>query len=404
MDERSVSPTLNNRRILVGVSGGIAACKSAELVRLLRMAGAEVRVAMSPAAAEFITPLTMQALSGHPVHSSLLDAGAESAMGHIELARWADLILVAPATADFLARLATGRADELLSAVCLASGAPVAAAPAMNWRMWRNAATQHNCRILKERNVRLWGPVVGDQACGDTGPGRMLEAAELCDAVLACFHTRLLEGLRLLVSAGPTHEALDPVRYLGNRSSGRMGFSLAEAAVDAGAQVTLTAGPCALPTPEHVRRIDVRTALQMREAILQNAADCDIFIAAAAVADYRPAQEAPQKIHSDRETLHIEFVRNPDILMEVSSLKKAPFTVGFAAETSTPLEGGQRKLQTKGADMIIVNDVSREDIGFDSMENEVSILWRDGQRNLPMASKRQLAVRILETIAELRTA
>jgi len=398
------TPTLHNRRILLGVSGGIAAYKSAELVRLLRTAGAEVRVVMSPAATEFITPLTMQALSGQPVHTGLLDTGAEAAMGHSELARWADLVLVAPATADFLARLAAGRADELLSAVCLASAAPLAVAPAMNQQMWRDAATQQNCRILEERKVRLWGPATGEQACGDTGPGRMLEAAQLRDAVTACFNTRLLEGVRILVSAGPTHEALDPVRYLGNRSSGRMGFALAEAGVDAGAQVTLVAGPCALPTPEHVRRIDVRSALQMREALLQHIADCEVFIAAAAVADYRPAREAPQKIRSGQKKLRIELVQNPDILAEVAALDAAPFTVGFAAETAAHLQGARDKLQNKGVDLMIVNDVSRTDIGFDSPDNELSILWRDGRRDLPKSSKQQLAVRILETIAELRPA
>ncbi len=398
------TPTLHNRRILLGISGGIAAYKSAELVRLLRTAGAEVRVVMSPAATEFITPLTMQALSGQPVHTGLLDTEAEAAMGHIELARWADLVLVAPATADFLARLAAGRADELLAAVCLASAAPLAVAPAMNQQMWRDAATQQNCRILEERKVHLWGPAVGEQACGDTGPGRMLEAQELHNAVSACFNTRLLEGVRLLVSAGPTHEALDPVRYLGNRSSGRMGFALARAGVDAGAQLTLVAGPCALPTPEHVQRIDVRSALQMREAVLQHIADCEVFIAAAAVADYRPAREAPQKIRSGQEKLRIELVQNPDILAEVAALDAAPFTVGFAAETAEPLQGARDKLQAKGADLMIVNDVSRTDIGFDSPDNELSILWQDGRRDLPKSSKRQLAVRILETIAELRPA
>ncbi len=389
-----------NRQILLGITGGIAAYKAAELTRALRREGAEVQVVMTRAAADFITPLTLQALSGKPVRTELLDTQAEAAMGHIELARWADLVLVAPASADFMARLAAGRSDDLLSALCLATAAPVALAPAMNQGMWLDPATQENCTLLKSRGIRLFGPGEGDQACGDTGPGRMLEPEELADCAASCFESRLLEGKCALVTAGSTREALDPVRYLGNRSSGRMGFALAAAAADAGAKVILVSGPSALPTPERVERVDVVSTEDMHRAVLERAGDCDLLLAAAAVADYRPAERAEQKIEKTGETLHLSLVQNPDILAEAAARHPQLFTVGFAAETGPPAERGRRKLDAKKLDLVVANDVSRTDIGFDVEDNEAVLLWPGGEEALPRASKRQLAVQILERVAK----
>ncbi len=392
-------PRLENRRILLGLTGGIAAYKSAELVRRLRDDGAEVRVVMTPGACAFITPLTLQALSGHPVHRELLDEGAEAAMGHIELARWAELVLIAPASADFIARLAHGLANDLLSTLCLATTAPVHVAPAMNQAMWGAAATQHNCAVLEQRGVALLGPASGAQACGDVGPGRMLEPAELLAAVQQHFGGAKLAGVRVLVDAGPTREAIDPVRYISNHSSGRQGFALAAAAAAAGAEVTLVAGPVGLPTPPGVTRVDVASAQQMHDAVLARVDTSDIFIACAAVADYRPAAPATQKIKKNAERLQLELVRNPDILAAVTAREPHPFTVGFAAETHDVLAYARGKLEAKRLDLIVANDVSRTDIGFDSEHNEVTLVAADGTVALPRGPKLRLAHDLIAAIA-----
>lgn len=392
---------LTHRQILLGITGGIAAYKAAELVRRLQDAGASVRVVMTQAAQAFITPLTLQALSGHPVHTDLLDPAAEAAMGHIELARWADLILVAPASADFMARLASGQGDDLLATLCLASAAPVALAPAMNQGMWRDPATQANAALLTKRGIHLLGPGSGSQACGDVGPGRMLEPDELLEHTAALFETRLLEGRRVVITAGPTREALDPVRYISNHSSGKMGFALAEAAVDAGARVLLIAGPVHLPTPARVQRQDVVSAEEMHAACMAQLEDCDIFIATAAVADYRPARPAEQKLKKSADTMTVELVRNPDIVATVAAHPSPPFTVGFAAETERLEEHARDKLVRKRLDMIVANDVAADGIGFGSDDNAAVALWPAGERHFARRSKRQLARELVQLIASM---
>lgn len=395
---------LLNKQVVLGISGGIAAYKSAELVRRLKDAGAQVRVVMTRAAHEFITPLTLQALSGNPVHGDLLDPAAEAAMGHIELARWADLILIAPATADLMARLATGRGDDLLTTLVLATDASIALAPAMNQAMWRDPATQANLQTLLQRGFRVFGPAAGEQACGDVGPGRMLEPVELAMRCAECFELGLLSGRHVLINAGPTREAIDPVRYISNHSSGKMGFALAEAAAEAGARVTLVAGPVNLPTPPRVQRIDVTTAVEMLAACEQ-ALPADLFIASAAVADYRPAQCAPGKLKKDttREdgmTLHL--VRNPDILATLATHARRPaYCVGFAAETDDVLGYASDKLTRKNLDLIVANDVSQAGIGFNSDDNAVTLIDRSLTPNpLPQASKQKLARQIIARIAQ----
>lgn len=392
-------PSLAHKRILLGVTGGIAAYKAAELTRRLRQAGAELRVVMTRGACAFVTPLTFQALSGHPVRTELFDPAAEAAMGHIELARWADAVLVAPATADFMARLAQGRADDLLSTLCLATEAPVALAPAMNRLMWANPATQANARQLVERGLRLLGPAAGAQACGEEGPGRMLEPEALVEAVAGLFASGALAGRRVLITAGPTREPLDPVRYLTNRSSGRMGFALAEAATEAGAQVSLVAGPVSLATPRGVERIDVETAAQMHAAVMERVQDCELFIATAAVADYRPAAPAAQKIKKSAEDLDLSLTRNPDILAEVAARRPRPFVVGFAAETERLLEHARAKLEAKGLDMIAANWVG-PGRGFDAEDNALEVLWPGGQATLGPQPKPRLARALIALIAE----
>lgn len=362
--------SLQNKRILLGISGGIAAYKTAELCRLLTKAGAEVRVVMTRGAQEFITPMTMQALSGHRVHTELLDAEAEAAMGHIELARWADLILVAPASANFIARLAHGEADDLLTTLCLARRGPLALAPAMNQAMWQDAATQYNLGLLRERKVLLFGPDSGAQACGDVGPGRMLEPQAIAELTAQQFVSGALAGIKVTITAGPTREAIDPVRYLSNHSSGKMGYALAQAAVDAGAAVTLISGPVALPVPERVQLVKVESAQQMLDASL--AQPGDIFIAVAAVADYRPAQVAPGKIKKQADTLTLELVRNPDILATVAQLKPKPFCVGFAAETDRLADYAIGKLRDKRLDMICANEATST---FGQDESSVTVYW-----------------------------
>lgn len=393
---------LQRKRIVLGVGGGIAAYKSAELIRRLRDQGAEVRVVMTRAAREFITPLTLQALSGHPVFNDLLDPAAEAAMGHIELARWADLILVAPATADLMARLAQGLADDLLTTLVLASDAPVALAPAMNQAMWRDPATQANAERLAGRGMRLFGPGAGSQACGDSGPGRMLEADELAQRAADCFEHGLLTGRRVLITAGPTREAIDPVRYVSNHSSGKMGFALAEAAAEAGAAVTLVSGPVHLPTPQRVARIDVVSARDMLAAC-EGAMPCDILIAAAAVADYRPEAVASQKMKKDPgsdDGLTLRLVRNPDILATLAVRADRPFSVGFAAETEHLLDYAARKLKSKNLDLIVANDVANPQIGFNSEDNAVSVIDRALQATrFEQASKGQIARQLIAFIA-----
>lgn len=394
--------SLANRQILLGISGGIAAYKSAELVRRLRDLGAEVQVVMTAAAQQFITPLTLQALSGNLVHTDLLDPAAEAAMGHIELARWADLILVAPATADLMARLAQGQADDLLTTLCLASNAPLVLAPAMNQGMWRDPATQANAGTLRARGVTLLGPAEGSQACGDVGPGRMLEPTEIATLVGARFESRLLDGLRVMITAGPTREALDPVRFISNHSSGKMGFALARAAADAGALTTLVAGPVHLATPERVHRVDVESAQQMYDAVMARIDDCDIFIASAAVADYRPAAVAGQKIKKQQEQMTIALVRNPDIVASVAARAPRPFTVGFAAETQDVARYARDKLERKGLDLIVANDVAAAGIGFNSDDNAVLALWGSGEISFERCSKQQLARELVALIARQR--
>ncbi len=391
---------LTNRRVLLGVTGGIAAYKSAELVRRLKELGAEVRVMMTPAATEFVSPLTFQALSGNPVHSQLLDPQAEAGMGHIELARWADLILVAPASADSIARLAHGRADDLFTAVCLASDAVRAMAPAMNRLMWANPATRDNVALLADRGWAVWGPGEGDQACGEIGPGRMLEPLDIAARAAQLFETGLLAGQRLLITAGPTREALDPVRFLSNHSSGKMGFALAREAASAGARVTLISGPVHLPTPDRVTRIDVVSAAEMRDAVLDHVRDCDVFIATAAVVDYRPAQAAAHKIKKHQETLSLELVRNPDILAEVAALAEAPFSVGFAAETDDVAHYAKVKLNAKNLNMIAANRVGGVDSAFDGDDNALQVFWPGGDASISRSSKHSVARQLLELIAQ----
>jgi phosphopantothenoylcysteine decarboxylase/phosphopantothenate--cysteine ligase len=390
---------LSGKHILLGVTGGIAAYKSAELVRQLRQQGAEVRVVMTAAAMEFVTPLTFQALSAHPVHTDLLDSGAEAAMGHIELARWADALLIAPATADFIARQVSGRADDLLTAVCLACDATIAVAPAMNRVMWGNPATVDNVMVLKKRGVRILGPAEGSQACGESGPGRMLEPVELVAAVTGLFNTGVLAGRHVLVTAGPTREAIDPVRYISNRSSGRMGYAVAAAAAEAGASVLLISGPVSLETPARVRRIDVESAAEMHAAVMNDIADIDIFISVAAVADYRPASVAQQKLKKTAATLSLELTPNRDILADVAALPDAPFTVGFAAETQALESNARDKLLAKKLDMIAANAVGQQQ-GFDQEDNALHVLWAQGEQPLPLASKSKLSRQLLAVIAE----
>ena len=391
---------LFNRNILLGVSGGIAAYKSAELVRQLTELGANVRVIMTRGAREFITPLTLQALSGNPVHTELLDTEAELGMSHIELARWADLLLVAPATADLLARLAAGRADDLLTTVSLATAAPLLLAPAMNQQMWRDEATATNIATLSARGYALVGPASGEQACGDIGPGRMEQPAVIAATAASLFANRLLDGKRVMITAGPTREALDPVRYISNHSSGKMGYALAQAAIDAGAQTTLVSGPVTLAAPEHARIRQVESAQQMLEQCLELTTGCDIFIACAAVADYRPTTIEARKIKKGPQQITLELERNPDIVAAVAACENRPFTVGFAAETNDLLAHARDKMERKGLDMIVANDVSDRSIGFNSDNNEATVLWAGGEQEMALTGKGAMARQLIQLIAK----
>ena len=387
------------RRILLGVSGGIAAYKAAELVRRLRERGAEVQVVMTAGAKQFVTPLTFQALSGRPVRDDLWDEAAEDAMGHIELARWAELVLIAPASADLIARLAIGRADDLLTTLVLATAAPVWLAPAMNRFMWSNVATEENVAKLVARGVRLLGPDAGEQACGEVGLGRMLEPDAIAGEVFASELKGALSGLHLVISAGPTREPLDPVRFISNRSSGKMGFAVAAAARDAGARVTLVSGPVALATPLGITRIDVETAEQMYRAVHTAVADADLYIGAAAVADYTPARCATQKIKKSSECLELSLQRAPDILASVAALERRPFTVGFAAETIDVEKHAREKLARKRLDLIAANEVGA-DRAFDREDNALLVLWPGGRRELELKSKADLAREFIAIVAE----
>ncbi|MDE2090708.1 MAG: bifunctional phosphopantothenoylcysteine decarboxylase/phosphopantothenate--cysteine ligase CoaBC [Gammaproteobacteria bacterium] len=389
---------LVGKHILLGVTGGIAVYKCPDLIRRLREAGADVQVVMTQGAQRFVTPLTFQSLSGHSVRTDLWDLHAEHAMGHIELARWADLVLVAPATASFMARLAHGHADDLLTTLCLATESPLVVAPAMNWVMWENPATRENTSLLVEHGVRLLGPVSGELAEGEIGMGRMLEPQEII-AALKGEGNLLLQGLRVLVTAGPTREPLDPVRYVSNRSSGKMGFAMARAAAEAGAEVTLVCGPVQLSTPRDVRRVDVETAAQMHAAVMRAVIHTEIFIGTAAVADYAPVQAAREKIKKRPGSLQLKLVKTPDILAEVASRRPRPFTVGFAAETEKLEARARAKLSSKQVDMIAANWVGRGR-GFERDDNALSVYWKGGSTELGAGQKLVLARRLIQLIAE----
>ena len=407
--------TLEEQRVLLCVGAGIAAYKSCEVVRRLKDAGAQVQVVMTANAVQFVAPLTFQALSGRPVRTSLFDPAAEAAMGHIELARWASVVLIAPATADLLARLAGGFADDLVTTLCLATSAQVLVAPAMNQQMWQHPATQANVELLRRRSVCLIGPGAGPQACGETGPGRMAEPAEIVAAVIAAAAAPgqlpasappCLLGCKVLITAGPTREAIDPVRYISNHSTGKQGFALAAAARAAGAEVTLIAGPVNLATPAGVTRIDVQTALEMHAQVLAAAAGQDLFIAVAAVADYRPDRLAATKIKKTAggDPLTLTLTENPDIVAAVAALAERPFVLGFAAETDRVLDNAREKRRRKRLDAIAVNDVAAPGIGFDSDDNAVTLIWEGGERALPRTTKEAIAMQLIEAVAALMSA
>lgn len=392
-------PELTAKRIVLGVTGGIAAYKAPELVRRLTEAGAEVRVVLTENGKRFVAPLTFQAVSGRPVHHEWLDAGSDSGMAHIDLARWADMILIAPATANVIARIAHGLADDLLSTLCITTEAPLAVAPAMNQQMWASTAVQANVRILRERDVSILGPGEGDQACGETGPGRMLEPDDLLREVRSLFGSGVLAGRKVVVTAGPTWEAIDPVRGLTNHSSGKMGYAIARAAARAGARVTLVSGPTALAAPRGVEKVAVLSAREMHQAALAACEGAAVFIGVAAVADYRPGHVETQKIKKNRDRMQVELVRNPDILADVAALPDRPFTVGFAAETEKVEQHAREKLLKKGVDLIAANDVSG-DTGFGGDDNHILLVDRSGARDLGRASKPELARRLIELIGE----
>jgi phosphopantothenoylcysteine decarboxylase / phosphopantothenate---cysteine ligase len=392
---------MNGNKILVGVTGGIAAYKTPELVRRLRERGAEVQVVMTEAAKEFITPLTLQAVSGRPVRTDLWDSAAEAAMGHIELARWAELVIVAPASAGFMARLATGQADDLLTTLCLATEAPLAVAPAMNRVMWAHPATRANVALLEQRGVSIIGPAEGEQACGEVGAGRMDEPLEIMNRVMALLRpSGPLAGRRVLITAGPTRECIDPVRFVSNRSSGKMGFAVANAAREAGAEVVLVSGPVTLPTPAGVRRVDVESAADMLDAVLLEIERTDIFVSTAAVADYRPTHTYDQKIKKTSEHIDLTMQRTADIVGTVAARAQRPFVVGFAAETESVEQNARGKLLKKNLDMIAANEVGA-DKAFDCEDNHLVVLWRTGRREFGRASKAILAQRLIALIAEV---
>ena len=391
---------LTGKHIVLGVSGGIAAYKTPELVRRLRDRGAEVRVVMTEAAKAFITPLTLQAVSGYPVYDDLLDPAAEAAMGHIELGKWADLVILAPATADLIARVTAGMANDLVTTLCLATAVPIAVVPAMNQQMYRALPTQENLQRLSGRGVLIWGPDSGSQACGDVGPGRMLDPLAIVDRAVAwSMPVNDLQHLNIMITAGPTREALDPVRYISNHSSGKMGFAIAAAAAARGARVTLVAGPVALATPTGVTRIDVTNALEMEKAVMLHITQQDIFIGSAAVADYRAAEVAPDKIKKQGDEITLRMVKNPDIVAGVGALSEGrPYVVGFAAETRNVEEYAQQKRVRKNLDLICANDVSKSGQGFNSDTNALHLFWQEGEKVLPLADKTLLGQQLLDEI------
>lgn len=391
---------LQNIKVLLGITGGIAAYKTPDLVRKLRQQGADVKVVLTDSAKSFVSPLSLQAVSGRTVSDDLLDPAAEAAMGHIELARFADILLVAPATANFLAKLTHGLADDLLTTLCLATQAPIYVAPAMNQQMWQATATQHNLQILRDRGIGFLGPAMGEQACGEVGPGRMVEPEILADELAKAMVSPILAGKRITITAGPTREHLDPVRYITNHSSGKMGLALARAATMMGAQVTLVSGPVNLPLPSVERVHQVVTAAEMQQAVMADITQCDIFIACAAVADYRPIESVDHKIKKSNRELTLTFTRNSDILASVAALEDGPFTVGFAAETQDVERYAKDKLQRKKLDMIAANDVSKQDIGFNSDHNRLHVLWGSGEAILPKADKQTLALQLLKLVSE----
>ncbi len=394
---------LGNKKILLGITGGIAAYKSAELVRLLVKAGAELRVVMTPSARKFVQPLTYQALSGHRVYVDLFDAEADSAMDHIELARWCDLLLVAPASADFLAKMNSGYADNLLLTLCLASKNPVAVAPAMNRQMYANPATRDNLKQLEMRQVRIWGPDAGEQACGDVGPGRMLEPVHLLDNIETHFSPGKLEGVEMLLTAGPTREAIDPVRYISNHSSGKMGYAIADAALAQGAKVTLVSGPVSLTPPPGATLLRVESAREMYDAVMGHVARCDIFLACAAVSDYRVEQAVDHKIKKSGESMSLRLVPNADILADVSALERRPFCIGFAAETHDVEKYALDKMERKNLDMIAANRVGDGNSGFETDFNQLEVFWRDGRHSIDRAGKNEIAKRLIDLVSERYT-
>ncbi|WP_151995426.1 bifunctional phosphopantothenoylcysteine decarboxylase/phosphopantothenate--cysteine ligase CoaBC [Buttiauxella massiliensis] len=391
---------LAGKKIVLGVSGGIAAYKTPELVRRLRERGAEVRVVMTEAAKAFITPLSLQAVSGYPVSDSLLDPAAEAAMGHIELGKWADLVILAPATADLIARITAGMANDLVSTICLATPAPVAVLPAMNQQMYRATATQHNLEVLSTRGLLIWGPDSGSQACGDIGPGRMLDPLAIVEMAAQHFTViKDLQHLNVMITAGPTRERLDPVRYITNDSSGKMGYAIAAAAAARGANVTLISGPVSLPTPPWVKRIDVTTALEMEATVQQHVQGQQIFVGCAAVADYRAAAVAEEKIKKQGDEITIKMIKNPDIVAGVAALlTHRPYVVGFAAETNNVEEYARQKRVSKNLDLICANDVSQEGQGFNSENNALHLFWQDGDKVLPLERKELLGHLLLNEI------
>lgn len=394
---------LDNKRILVGITGGIAAYKTIELIRHFKKANADVRVVLTPAAEAFVTPLTLQAISANAVSTSLLDPQAELAMGHIELAKWADLVVIAPASADFIARLRAGMANDLLSTLCLATASPILLAPAMNQQMLKQAITQENLAVLANRGVQMIGPNSGFQACGDVGAGRMSEPSELFQAVCDHFnHIQDLKDISVTITAGPTREAIDPVRYISNHSSGKMGFAIAEAFAKRGATVNLIAGPVNLATPANVTRIDVESAVEMEQQAVKFAQKSAIFIGCAAVADYRMAEVSTQKIKktADNNELMLKLVKNPDIIANVANLtENRPFTVGFAAETQDVASYAKDKLKRKNLDLICANDVSGGQV-FGQDQNALQLFWQDGEKMLPLADKSKLAEALVHEIIE----
>ena len=393
--------SLANKNILLGVTGGIAAYKSAEIVRHLKKSGASVRVVMTRSAEEFITPLTLQALSGNRVSTELLDAEAEAAMGHIELAKWADGILIAPATANTIARLSSGRGDDLLSTVTLAFDGPISVAPAMNQAMWRDERTQENLKKLIDQDFGICGPGSGEQACGDVGLGRMLEPIDILDMFSLSFNEGTLSGKKILITAGPTQEPIDPVRFITNRSSGKMGYSLVEAALESGANVTLISGPVNIEPPSNCNFVSIKTAEEMYDAVMHHISGMDVYIGTAAVSDYSPAKASDSKIKKDGSSspMVLELKENQDILKSVSELEQRPYVVGFAAETNDLIKNAEKKLSNKNLDLIIANDVSNKDIGFDSDDNEVTLITKKGKHLIERQNKRKVSKKIIDFIS-----